>query len=395
MQKRRINVLYAIDNLLIGGAQELVKTLSFNLNKDSFDVSVCSLLDYEGKGSKEPLTEEIAGRGIDVTTLHMKGWEDVEEKAKFIALLNEKKPDILHAHLHPTDLWSIRIAQSVGVPVKVYTKHETYHNKTFLERIKHAVYFNRYTDRALAISELSYQHLHKYELIRPYKIHKIFNPVDIDIFDPSKYSGELVRKEFGIPPSSVVIGNVARHVVRKGIHFFIDTASKVLKNCPGARFILVGYGEEERKYKSMVKSLGIETCFTFAGPRRDIPEILSAMDIFLFTPIWGESLPIALLEALAMRKAIVASNVCSNREVILHEVSGLLPTPSAWSSAVERLDTDALADSVIKLIKSPSLREEYGRQARRRAERLFGLQVVIEQFEDLYVQLLFRKDKRY
>ena len=72
MGKKKINILYAIDNLLIGGARELVKTLSLNLDRDLFHVPICSLLDCPEKGDSEPLTDEIVGGAVDVIILHMR-----------------------------------------------------------------------------------------------------------------------------------------------------------------------------------------------------------------------------------------------------------------------------------------------------------------------------------
>lgn len=388
---KKINVLYVIDNLLIGGAQELVKTLSLNLNRELFNVSVCSLVGYDSKSDKEPLSDEITSGGVDVTTLYMKGWRDKKEKEKFIELLKEKEIDIIHSHLYPTDLWASRLGKSAGVPVRIYTKHDTYHNKFLLIRLRNAFYYNNCVDTAQAISDISEKHLKEYEFVNPSKIIKIYNPVDTDAFNPFSFSGEKVREELGIPLDVPLVGNVSRFVPRKGNEFFIETAMKVLKKNPDCRFFLIGWGEDENKYRDLIKSYGIQDRFIIAVARRDIPEILSAIDIFLFTPLWGESLPITVLEAMSMGKAIIASNVCSNRELVEHEVSGLLPTPEKWSLTDNMLEAGRLADSVLRLIDNPALREDFGKQARLRTEKTFGVPVIMKQLEGLYKRLLREK----
>jgi glycosyltransferase involved in cell wall biosynthesis len=380
-----------IDNLLIGGAQELVKTLSLNLNRELFNVSVCSLVGYDSKSDKEPLSDEITSGGVDVTTLYMKGWRDKKEKEKFIELLKEKEIDIIHSHLYPTDLWASRLGKSAGVPVRIYTKHDTYHNKFLLIRLRNAFYYNNCVDTAQAISDISEKHLKEYEFVNPSKIIKIYNPVDTDAFNPFSFSGEKVREELGIPLDVPLVGNVSRFVPRKGNEFFIETAMKVLKKNPDCRFFLIGWGEDENKYRNLIKSYGIQDRFIIAVARRDIPEILSAIDIFLFTPLWGESLPITVLEAMSMGKAIIASNVCSNRELVEHEVSGLLPTPEKWSLTANMLEAGRLADSVLRLIDNPALREDFGKQARLRTEKTFGVPVIMKQLEGLYKRLLREK----
>lgn len=395
MPYKKINILYVINNLLIGGAQELIKTLSLNLDRELFNVSVCSLIEYDGKGEKEPLTEEIAAGGVDITTLHMKGWRDNKEKKKLIRLLKEKETDVIHSHLYPSDLWASYIAKSAGVPVKIFSKHETYYNKSLLRRLLHFLIYNVCVDKALASSEITKDHLIKYGMINPLKIGKIYNPIDTERFNPLKISGGKAREEFGIPPDAPVIGNVSRFVPRKGIEFFIETCFKVSKVIPESWFILVGYGEDEYKYRELVKFYDIQERFIFVGARRYKPDVVSAIDIFLFTPIWGEALPIVMLDAMSMKKAIVASNVCSNRELITNEVSGLLPVPETWSPAVDKLDTTVLADSVIRLLKAPELCESFGKQARLRAEKIFGLPVIIKQLEALYIKLLRQKNEKY
>ena len=388
MQRDRISVLFVIDNLLIGGAQELVKTLSLNLNKDIFSVAVCSLVDYAGKSAIEPLTREIEEGGVPVVTIRMEDWREPEGQKILLDLTREKAVDVLHVHLSPADLWMTRMTACRQVPVKLFTKHETYHNKSLPRRIANAYYFNKFYDCALAISDLSAEHLIKYEFILPWKVRKIVNPVDMSKFSPSSFSGMQGRRDLGIPPSAFVVGSVTRFVPRKGVEFFIQTAARVLRQVDDAWFVLVGYGETEDQLRKVVDELGLASRFVFAGPRRDIPRMLSCMDVFLFTPIWGESLPIVLLEAMAMGKAIVASNVCSNREIIAEGISGFLPAPASWASVVDNLDCDALAQAVVRFARSPSLREECGRNARRKAEQVYDIHVIVKQLEDLYRELL-------
>lgn len=386
-----INLLYTIDNLLIGGAQELIKTLASNLNRQRFKVSICSLIDYPGKSHNEPLTQEIKREGIEIFTLHMKSFGDYEEKRKFIDILRNNRIDIVHAHLRPTDLWTIFIAKKTGLPVTIYTKHETYHNRSILLRLKEAIVYNKYADCAIAISNVTRRHMITYELINPFKIKIIHNPVDVRKFTPITGLREKVRRELGISFEAPVIGNVARFVPRKGIEYFIKTCAMVRKEISDSQFLLVGWGEEEAKYRQMVKDMNLDDCFIFLVAKRNIPELLSAMDIFLFTPLWGESLPIVMLEAMAAGKAIVTTNIISTPELITDGVSGLLPTPDRWAMSVNSVDVKALSDAVIKLIKNPTRRKTFGEEARQKVLTCFSAGVIIKKLEYLYTKSLVRK----
>jgi len=386
-----INLLYTIDNLLIGGAQELVKTLASNLNRERFKVSICSLIDYPEKSHNEPLTQEIEREGIEIFTLHMKSFGNYEEKRKFIDILKRSRIDIVHAHLRPTDLWTALMAKGTGIPVVIYTKHETYHNRSIAVRLKEAIVYNKYVDCAIAISNATRRHMITYELISPFKIKIIHNPVKVKKFTPIIGLREKVRRELGISLETPVIGNVARFVPRKGIEYFIKTCALVKKEIPNSQFLLVGWGEEEAKYRQMVKDMNLDDCFIFAVAKRNIPEFLSAMDIFLFTPIWGESLPIVMLEAMAAGKAIVTTNIISNPELIANGVSGLLPTPDRWAMSVNSLEVKALSDAVIKLIKNPQIRKNFGKAARKKVVDNFSIERVVPKLENLYIKLLIKK----
>lgn len=388
---RKINLLYTIGNLLIGGAQELVKTLAINLDKERFKVSVCSLVNYPGKLHNEPLTQEIEKEGIEVFTLQMKSYYDYKEKEKFTDILRKNKIDIVHAHLKPTDLWTALVADDMGIPVITYTRHQTYRNKSIKQRFKEAMIYNKYADCAIAISSATRRHMITYEFINPFKIKIIYNPVDSRKFVPNEDFREEVRKQLGIPSKALVIGNVARFEPRKGVGYFIKTCAIVKKQIPMSQFLLVGWGKEEAKYRQMVKGEGLKDCFIFSVAKRNIPELLSAMDIFLFTPIWGESLPLVLLEAMASGKAIVTTNIISNPELITNGVSGLLPTPNHWAMSVNSLDVKALSSAVIKLAEDPIMRRRLGDEARKKVLARFSTDIIIKKLEDFYIKLLIKK----
>ena len=122
------------------------------------------------------------------------------------------------------------------------------------------------------------------------------------------------------------------------------------------------------------------------GPRRDIPQVLGAMDIFLFPSLW-EGFGIALAEAMASGKAIVASNVGPIPELIEDGISGLLPTPRPWLVETNSLDTDALVDAVDILIRDVALRNQMGKAACERAKTLFNASIFVRQMENVYTEL--------
>lgn len=386
---KKINLLYVVHNLIIGGGQQLVKLLALNVDRARFNPMVLSLIDYAGKSDVEPLTDEIRDSGVEVFTLYMNKLRGDPERDRFMEIIREKQVDVVHSHIYHTDLWASLMAKEAGVKVILYTKHDTYKNKPMKVRVQNALLYNRSVDMAFSISKTSFRHMWAYEFIFPWKIRMMYNPIDTALFDPAVVKTDL-RAEYGIPPDAPVIGSVTRLVAGKGVDNFIRVCDKVSKVLPEAWFLMVGYGAKEDEYKKLASSLNMKN-FIFTGSRRDVPQALNTLDVFMFTPVSGEGLPMVMLEAMSMEKAIVASNTCSNPELVTDGVSGLLPTPAKWSLSVEGLDEDALAQAAIRLIKDPGLRERLGGSARQSVRERFDIVPVMRKLEGHYERILRRK----
>jgi glycosyltransferase involved in cell wall biosynthesis len=390
-EEKKINVLFSISNLLIGGAQQSVKNFALSLNKEKFNVFVCSSRDYPGKGETEPLTKEIEKGGIEVINLKLTRFRESSEKQKFIKVLKEKKIDILHSMLDPFDRWGSVYAKEAGVPVTIIKKAATYLlENSFRVRMTNKIIDTCFIDKFISVSKTVNDYLIEYESVNPKKTILIPNPVDASFFSPANGDRMKIREEIDIKPETILVGNTSRFVVRKGIEYFLKTAAEICKQDLDVKFVLVGWGGEEERLKNLTLSLNIEKRVLFIKSRRDIVDLLSAFDIFLFTPLSGEGLPNSMLEAMAMAKPIVASNVGSNPELIVDKISGFLPAPDNWALSVDSLNVNSLSEAVIKLVEDSTLREKLGNEARKKVLADFSVDVVAGRLEDLYVRLLKR-----
>ena len=148
-----------------------------------------------------------------------------------------------------------------------------------------------------------------------------------------------VRDELGVPPDSVLIGTAARLTAVKAQDDFIRAAQLMLARHPNFRFVLVGEGPEERTLKALARQMGIEGHIVFAGGRRDVHDLIAAMDVFVL-PSLAEGMPMALLEAMALGTPVVATAVGGVPELIAHQSNGML---------VPARDPGALADACVEL----------------------------------------------
>jgi glycosyltransferase involved in cell wall biosynthesis len=173
------------------------------------------------------------------------------------------------------------------------------------------------------------------------------------------------------------------HSEVKGHTWLIACAPAVIAEFPSAQFVLVGDGEQRRKFESEVQALGMKSSFIFTGGRNDVAEILACCDIALL-PSLAEGLPNALLEYMAAGLPAVVSNAGGNAELVEDGVTGLLVPPR---------DSGALSAALLKLLRDLSLARHIGTNGREFVERTFSFERMVQQVEDLYDELL-RKNTR-
>jgi len=368
---QRIKMLFLITELNIGGAEMVVLETAARLNKDKFSASVCSLLP-DGQ-----LTEALREQGIKTFSLNVREKFDLRGLFRLVRLLRRERIDILHTHLfHANQLGRIagRIA---GVPVIISHQHGVERNRSkvrsLLDRLT-----SRYADVVISTCEVVKETLIKRDKISPGKIRIVYNGVAIPNVNVESSS---VRRDLGIALDAPVIGVVANLRPMKGYDTFLKAARMILDEVENARFLIVGGGPLEDKLKAFASKLGIWPQTIFTGFRDDVPNLLATMDVFVLPSLW-EGVPMALLEAMAMAKPVVATEVGGIPEIVIDGVTGLLVPPR---------DPDALAEAIIALLQDRERAEAMGRTGQERVERYFTVERMVQKTEALYEELIGEK----
>jgi glycosyltransferase involved in cell wall biosynthesis len=214
------------------------------------------------------------------------------------------------------------------------------------------------------------------------------NGADLEHFDPSAATPERVaalRRELGLERAVIVVGTVGRLVEEKGYRELFAAADRVCEERPDVRFLVVGEIDEHKA--DAIRREEIEAAgkhVTFSGWRQDVRDLLAAMDVFVL-PSWREGLPRSAIEAAAMGKPMVLTDVRGCREVVRDGVEGILVPPR---------DPAALAEAIATLVESPELRSEYGAAARARAVARFDERMVEERILGAYEEVLAGKGLR-
>lgn len=216
------------------------------------------------------------------------------------------------------------------------------------------------------------------------KIELIYNAVNVDV-DAIPDSPEWLQRKFQLPPKSLVCTAVGRLVPIKGYDVLINAAKQVVAKSPNLYFLIVGDGEERENLENQIKRSGLERNILLAGyqDRQSVLAILNSSDFFVM-PSRYEGTPIALLEAAAFGKPIVASNSGGIPELVENEVHALLVPPE---------DPAALADALNRFCTNPEAAKRLGKKAQERVGNQFNLENQIKRTWEAY-QKAFDNHKR-
>ena len=213
--------------------------------------------------------------------------------------------------------------------------------------------FNHIVDVKIAPSRLAAEYTFGKEEVKKGNVNFLKNAVDIEKYKYSMEKRVKVRREFGIDNFQIVIGHIGRFNQQKNHSFLLDIFYEIKKDKEDAILLLIGDGEKKQEICEKAKKLGINDNVIFTGIRSDIPELLSAMDVFLF-PSFFEGMPNTIIEAQAIGiPCVLSDSITREADVtgLLHYVS-LKERPDKWGNITLKSVMDARKDTREKMIQS-------------------------------------------
>jgi glycosyltransferase involved in cell wall biosynthesis len=187
-----------------------------------------------------------------------------------------------------------------------------------------------------------------------------------------------LHAEFWLPHGCPIVGTVGALVPHKGHRHFVAAAARVIRKVPEARFVIVGEGEEREALEAQIRHLKLEKHVILTGWRDDVLSLHKAFDLFALTSI-TEGLGTALLDAMACRRAVVATRTGGVDEAVDEGATGLLVDPH---------DEAGLAKAIVDLLEHDTLRERMGEAARARVEERFSVERMIADTLAAYERVL-------
>ncbi len=362
----RIRVVEVLATGTNGGAQEHVFGLLTRLDPSRYDVHVVSL----SPGSS---VRKLERHGVPVTVIDEP--DDAIVTGALAALLTDLRPEVLHNHMYRAELVGTRAAIALGEvghlrPYVVSTVHSSRIRSEEDRRVLHSL--TPRMDQLIAVSRSIVEKLH-HEGRDSAPIALIHNGVDLERYDHQGPCCTL-RDDYGLPPEGPIVGVVARLEAEKGHPTLLEAWPTVLAAFPDASLLVVGEGSRREALETMAAELGIADRVVFTGRRDDVPAVTAALDVAVL-PSYREALGLTILEAMALSRPVVASNVGGIPEMIEDGITGLLVPPH---------DPDALASAIIRLLRDHPLADMLGRAGHDLVHERFCIELMVDAVQRIY-----------
>jgi len=364
------NVLHVITTLNPAGAETLLLNFVTKFN----DVNYQNFIAYI-YGNGKLLKENKWENQVEVFDLTRNGKFDCFSLYRLIKIIKAKKIDIVHTHLVHAGILGKLAARFAGVKHIVTTRHYGYEHKEnkFLyrleERLTGSVSF------VIAISKAVKRYLIERNVVPAEKIIVIYNAIDLEMFNPAR-----ATQTFQKDSNNLVIGSIGRLHPQKGFNVLLESFQLVSEQLPNVILEIVGDGVLREDLQDQAKKLNIADKVRFMGriSYQEIVQKLRQWDLFVISSLW-EGFGIAIIEAMAMEKAVIATNVEGIVEIVDDGITGYLVPPKSPT---------ALAQGIIELLSNEIKRIEMGKAAREKVLKHFSMEQCVEKTKNVYDSLL-------
>lgn len=331
------------------------------------------------------LEEEIRCLGIPVSVFSEREWGSGKIFLRLVKEFRRRKVQLVHTHKYKDTILAAPAAKLCGVPYVVRTVHGLREPFLGMQAFKMNIYeaversVHRHCVDAIISVSSQIESMYKAQGAVS-RVTCIRNGIDLEkkLIQTDRWK---IRKELGGDAGTCLIGTVGRLTPVKGLSYLLQAVSILLRQRVDLRLLIVGEGVIRKDLEAQARDLGISENVVFLGHREDTEELLQALDIFVL-PSLNEGIPMALLEAMAASRAVVASRVGGIPEIVEDGVEGIL---------VEPMDVNQLAENCRRLIESPATAMKMGEQARKRVVQEFSATAMADRVAGLYKELVMSR----
>lgn len=374
-RRRQIKVAHVVISGEVAGGQVICERVVTALRKRGNQAIVISQTEGD-------FTERLKKDKIPVFLIPFKKTYHIQDAFRLAQLLKKEQVDLVHTHsMVPGNVLSRLAAKIAGVPCISHIHIENVFNSNPLIQL-YQMWFDRWTSnhcyKLIAVSGATKQSLIR-QKIPADQVEVILNGIYQGKPAKPAVSREEILRQWGIPDHHHLIGIVGRMSPVKGFEEFLESMTTVCRQILAVTALLIGQDSEfggryERKLRELAELLGLSGHVIFTGFQPDALSFIAAMD-FLVAPSKAEGLPITILEAMSLQKAVIASNVGGVSEVIQDGETGLL---------VRVGDTNRLAEAMLKLLNNPRLCQQMGENGFLRVQESFTEEKMLNRIFEIY-----------
>jgi glycosyltransferase involved in cell wall biosynthesis len=385
MTRDAVKVMHVITRLELGGAQENTLYTVAHLRPPFVGALAAGpggLLDAEAH--RLPGVPPVFLSSL-VRPIHPA--RDAMALAALVRLFRRERPLIVHTHSSKAGILGRVAAALAAVPIVVHSVHGFGFHDGQSEPLRRMLvgaerFAARRTTHFVVVSKANLERGVHLGLFPRERATLIRSGIPIEVFEEAarrraRSGGSALRRELGLTAGASLVGMVACLKPQKSPLTFIDVAARVAAARPEAVFVLAGDGELRAEVRARVASRGLSGRFHLLGWRRDVPDLIAALDVFVLTSLW-EGLPKVVPQAIAAGVPVVATAVDGTTDVIEEGISGYLAPP---------LDAERLASGVERLLGDAALRRAFARKARLVLPE-FDIDAMVRAQESLYSRLL-------
>jgi glycosyltransferase involved in cell wall biosynthesis len=379
-------VLEVVGSLAVGGAERVAIEVAAGLAERKWRPEIVVVGPAQADSSTpyaKSVGAEAEKRGVPVRRLQFDGLRDAASRRRFREFLTAERPALVHVHNRPQDWQVIAMCKAAGVPA-TYSVHMAYPMPAPHVRLLYHV-CGRAVPRVVCVARAVADNVKKTDRLPESRLRVIYNGIRMDVFRPSTPEERAAKRAAeGWPADAFVWICAARLHPQKGHSYLLDAAARLPKSSRSV-ILLAGEGPLEADLQAQHARLGLGERVVFLGPRRDVPELLGAVDAFVSTSM-SEGHPLSILEAMAMHAPIVAPRLPSIVEIATEGTPVFFgPHHAGWASPHH---PDQIAAAMLDVETNADAHRARARAGRAHVESRYSREAMIDAHEGLYREIL-------
>jgi len=368
---RKIRILHLTTHVNIGGITTYIYLLGRGLDRSRYELSV-----FSSGGEMENKLEEV---GIKTYASPFRTKSELSPKLYFaipelIKIIKREQIDLLHAHTRVTQVMAWWIQKITGVPY-ISTCHGFY-KRRIGRRLLPA-----WGDRVVAISPPVADSLINDFEVPQKQVKTILNAIDVENLETLTQQKNVasIISEYNLHSTKPTLGIVARVVRDKGHEYLLHATAELLKRYPDLKLLIVGEGPYLAEIKKLSNRLKMDRNVIFLGNLKDVTKALAVIDIFILPAVWREGFGLSIVEAMALKKPVVVTNIWALNSLVRNRMNGLLVRPK---------DVAELTNAIAELIEDRQLRLKIGASAYQTVKNEFSIERMAREFGELYEEAI-------